>query len=92
MMELPDDFLDVDPDEWESREDYQQALAVVHAMAVVNDHAERGVALIQEYCGLLTKDESQLQYLLQIVNKHRHDYPDSRKETLIANDADPIGN
>ena len=33
---------------------------------------------------LMTKDETQLQYLLQIVQKHRQDYPDSRKETLIA--------
>ena len=83
MMDLPDDFLDVDPDEWEPRVDYQEALAVVKAMNVVNDHAERGVALIQEYCGLITKDESQLQYLLQIVQNHRHKYPDSRKQTLI---------
>ena len=63
--------------------DYQEALAVVKAMNVVNDHAERGVALIQEYCGLITKDESQLQYLLQIVQNYRHKYPDSRKQTLI---------
>ena len=54
MMYLPDDFLDVDPDEWEPRVDYQEALAVVKAMNVVNDHAEHEVALIQEYCGLIT--------------------------------------
>ena len=54
MMYLPDDFLDVDPDERELRVDYQEALAVVKAMNVVNDHAEHEVALIQEYCGLIT--------------------------------------
>ena len=83
LMDLPDDFLDVDPDEWETREDYQEALAVMKTINVVNDHAERGVALIQEYCGLITKDETQLQYLLQIVQNHRQKYPDSRKSTLI---------
>ena len=50
-MDLSDAFLDVDPDEWEPREDYQKALAVLKAMNVVNDHAEH-VALLQEYSGV----------------------------------------
>ena len=53
-------------------------------MKVVNDHAERGVALIQEFSGLMTHDESQLQYLLQVVQQHRQAYRDSKKETLSA--------
>ena len=86
-MDLSDAFLDVDPDKWEPREDYRKALAVLKAMNVVNDHAERGVALIQEYSGVITKDESQ-QYLLQIVQKYRQKYPDCRKQTLV--DQEPL--
>ena len=33
-------------------------------MKVVNDPAGRGVALLQEYCGLTAKDETQMQYML----------------------------
>ena len=38
---------------------------------MVNDHVEGGVALIQQYCGLMTKDKRQLQFLLGIVQEHR---------------------
>ena len=41
---------------------------------VVNDQAERGVALIEEFSGHLTKDEEQLQFLLQVVQEHRRAY------------------
>jgi len=82
LMELPSAFLSVDPDLWEEQEDYQQAAETVRAMSVVNDHAERVVALAQELIGLITKDESQLQFLLQVVQQHRKAYPDSKKQTL----------
>ena len=83
LMELPSAFLSVDPDLWESQQDYQQAAETVHAMSVVNNHAECGVALIQELSGLITKDESQLQFLLHVVEQHRQAYHDSKKQMLI---------
>ena len=49
MMELPDGFLAVDPDLWEDTDDYKQAAEAVESLKIVNDHAERGVALVQEY-------------------------------------------
>jgi len=82
MMDLPHDFLDVDPDVWHDRDDYKHARETLQSLSVVNDQAERGVALIQEYSGLLTKNETQLQFLLQVVEEHRRFYPDSRKQTL----------
>ena len=66
MLDLNVDFLNADPEYWQLRKDFQEALEKVQAL---NDHAECGVALIEEFCGHFTKDESQLQYLLQI-NKH----------------------
>jgi hypothetical protein len=83
LMELLHEFLNVDPDMWEAQEDYQQASETVRSMSVVNDHAERGVTLIQELSGIITKDESQLQFLLQTVEQHRQAYPDSKKHTLL---------
>lgn len=82
MMELPDGFLKVDPDLWVDRDDYKQAAETVNSLKLVNDHVERGVALIQDYSGLITRDETQLQFLLQVVKDHRRMYPDSRKQTL----------
>ena len=49
---------------------------------VGNDQAEREVALIEEFSGHLTKDEEQLQFLLQVVQEHRRAYPNAPKKTL----------
>ena len=65
-----------------SSETLQSSLAIVKRLKVVNDNAERGVALVQAYNRLLTKDEEQQQFLLQVVSEHRRVYPDIHKETL----------
>ena len=46
------------------------------------DTAERGVKLISEFLNTTTKDESQLQYLLQAVEAHRDKFPNFNKKTL----------
>jgi len=74
-------FLTIDPSEWNDDETYNQSLSVVKGLAVTNDRAERGVALIQDFCRKLTYDEEQLQYLLQVVSDHRRQFPDCRKST-----------
>ena len=50
---------------------------------VVNDHVKRGVALIQEYSGLMTKDEQQLQFLLRNVKDYQKKFPESRGGILL---------
>lgn len=64
LMESSHSFQNIDPDLWE------QAAVTVDAMNVANDHAERGVASIQELSGLKNHDETQLQFLLQTVHQH----------------------
>lgn len=54
---------------------------------MVNDFAERGLALMQAYNLALTKDEDQRQFLLQVIEDHRKRYPDARKSTVTANQA-----
>ncbi|ESN92854.1 hypothetical protein HELRODRAFT_164985 [Helobdella robusta] len=49
-----------------------------------HDAAERGVALIQEFNRVLTNGEDQLQYLFQVIEKHRKDFPNPKKSTIIA--------
>ena len=49
----------------------------------LDDLAERGVALIEEYNKILTNNETQKQYLLLAVKQHRQRYPDANKKTLL---------
>jgi hypothetical protein len=51
LLELPHGFFEVDPDLWQDRDDFTQVCNAVESLKVVNDQAERGVALIQEYSG-----------------------------------------
>uniref|UniRef100_UPI00358FE2CB ADAMTS-like protein 2 n=1 Tax=Myxine glutinosa TaxID=7769 RepID=UPI00358FE2CB len=46
------------------------AVEQIRELKVINDHAERGVALMKSYNRLLTKDEHQLQFLLQVLNEN----------------------
>lgn len=76
-------FIYVDPDLWNDRDDYRQGRDIVHQLKVMNDIAEQGVTLIEEYNSILTNDEDQKQYLLQIVQDHRKRFPNCNKLTQI---------
>ena len=79
MFRIQTEFLDKDPEEWESMPHYQRRKQVAKSLKVVNDVAERGVALIQNFNGPLTKHEEQKQYLLQVVEDHRKKFSDTKK-------------
>lgn len=82
-LQISSDFLNVDPHTWESRDDFKYCLKIVQALQVINDKAERGVALITEYNSLLTKDESKRQSIVQVMGKYRSLFPDCNKETFM---------
>lgn len=77
------DFLKKNPLTWQDDEHFQRGLEILRRIVVVNDTAERGVKLIQEYQNLLTKNEKEKQYILQIVAEHRKRYPDATKTSLM---------
>lgn len=81
-FDLPYEFLDADILTWASDDSYKECLNFFKTLKVTNDVAERGVALIEEYNNCLTKDETQLQYLLQTVRDHRQKYPSCNKKNL----------
>jgi hypothetical protein len=76
-------FLLKDPDEWHADASYQNLSESVHRMKVVNDIAERSIALIEKYNESLTKDEDQKQFLLRLVQHHRQMYPTSSKSVML---------
>lgn len=82
-LRLPQTFLQLPASQWAENHDYQAAAALARTVAVVNDHAERGVALIQQFSGNLTKNEEQLQFLLQVVSENRKRYPQPLKRALF---------
>ena len=81
---ISSDFLTKDPELWADDDDYKKGLEIVTHLKIVNDNAERGVALIQEYNTIMTRKESQKQYLLQVVQEHRGQFPNCMKESLSA--------
>ena len=78
-------FLSMEPSQWSDEPTYKLFLEKAEKMKVVNDCAERGVDLIQQYNNTLTKDEIQKQYLLRVVDMHRKTYPIPSKNTLAHN-------
>ena len=58
----------------------KNGLQIINNLSVINDVAERGIKLIEEYNSILTKDEKQKQFLLQVVNDYRATYPDCRNK------------
>ena len=74
-LEAGHDFLNVDPAEWSERDDFTKARRRTRHLRVVNDFAERGVALISAFCGAITRGEEQRQHLLQVVERQRALHP-----------------
>ncbi|GBO01218.1 hypothetical protein AVEN_69882-1 [Araneus ventricosus] len=75
-------FLNISPDLLDRGDSYLKSQEIFKNLRVVNDTAERGVKLMQDFNGLPTIDEEQKQFLLQCVEDHKKQYPDCKKATL----------
>ena len=71
-----------DPHIWKDIPSFQQAAAVVKSIKVVNDVAERSVALMSSFNQSITRRESGMQKLIQVVEDNRRRIPDASKSTL----------
>jgi len=68
-----------EPEQWLNNSAYKEKANIVAQINVVNDTAERGVKLIQEYNSIITRDEDQNQYIL----KNFKDYKNMFTDTVI---------
>jgi hypothetical protein len=59
ILEIPYGWLEKEPCLWTEDSDYLASQKIASGLSVVNDRAERGVALIQDYNQILTKHEGQ---------------------------------
>src|SRR6218665_3693627 len=84
ILELPRKFLtETDIEQWEENEHFQKVKHCAQSLRVVNDVAERGVKLIQDFNSSITRNEEQKQYLLQVVSEHRAQFPEAKKSVLL---------
>lgn len=79
------DFLETDPANWKSDKNYQDALELVTKLKVVHDTAERGVYLMSTYNQMLTKNEKEMQFILQVVEFYRKKYKSHHIKDLVKN-------
>lgn len=82
-MNISQEFLKSHPSEWINDPIYVDSQTTVAQLKVVNDAAERGISLIEAFNSAITIKEEQKQFLLQVVEKHRKDYPNANKSTLL---------
>lgn len=74
-------FLTLDLIEWPNIQGCTLAPSCVKELHTVNNFAEQGIALMQDF----TKDEEQRQFISQVAEKHRRNNVDARKFTVTSN-------
>ena len=79
-------MLNSDPKSWNDSPIFQQSKSIVDSLKVVNDAAERSVALMSTFNESITKTESEMQKVVQVVEDHTRRVPDARKTTLKSYD------
>ena len=71
--------------EWSKDDSYIALKKILSGMTSVNDGSERGVKLTTEYCNVLTKDYKQRQNVMQVVEKHRTEFPVATRKAFEKN-------
>ncbi|KAG7155567.1 hypothetical protein Hamer_G030873 [Homarus americanus] len=70
-------------EDWEKNEEFMKRKDFSRSLKVTNDVAERGIKLMQDFNGSVTKDEQQLQDVMQLVEKHRKQMSGFSKSALM---------
>lgn len=65
-FQLSMDFLHQNPENWSNIDSYIKAKNVIRHLSVINDAAERGVKLMEDFNTKFTKNENQKQYVLKV--------------------------
>lgn len=83
VLGLSQNFLQDYPSEQNQDEQYVRGNKDVNSLKVVNDLAERGVALMQEFNSSLTRNKQQKQFLLQVIEDHRKKFAQPTKMSVM---------
>lgn len=83
LLQLDVSFITTnDPETRNDSSVYIQNKSIVSSLKVVNDIAERSIALMSDFNTSITKNETEMQRLIQVVEDHRQRVPDCSKRTL----------
>lgn len=77
-------FLKTDPLLWTEDQDYINGTNIVKNLKITNDTAERGVKILSDFLSLLSKDETETSYILQVVSESRKEFPSVNIKDLAA--------
>ena len=83
-LDMDGSFLGAPVQSWEDNNAYKAGKQRVSQLAVVNDHAERAIALIKEFNNALTTTEEERQLLLKAVHVNRKLIPEKTKKAMMA--------
>lgn len=83
-FDIDTNFLHHDPSVWHQREDFKHGKELLRHLKVVNDTAERGVKLMEEYNSILTRNETERQYIVEVVSEYRKTYYSYNKSVLVS--------
>lgn len=85
IFDISTDLFNEEVSTWKELPDYLEAQRQrkITALAVINDNAERGIALIKTYNSELSTNENQKQCILQIVEEHRNTFKSPDKKAIV---------
>jgi len=88
ILHIDKAFMECDVHSWPEQISYPEAKKLVGALKVVNDAAERGIALATRFNSSLTKREDEKQLLYQMVEIHRQRLPQATKSAALSTQID----
>lgn len=75
-------FINQHPSQWKQDDEYKKLKEIANGLSVVNDPAERAIGLITEFNASVTRDETQKQFLMQVVENHRQQFPSTSSASI----------
>jgi hypothetical protein len=88
ILQIDKTFMECAIHLWSEQASYQKARKLVSILKVVNDAAERGIALATNFSTNLTKREDEKQLLFQMVEMHRKRLPKATKSAALGTESD----
>ena len=82
LLNLSSEWLESPPSQWEKDPDYKVMEKFAKTVKLVNDVAERGVKMADDYSNCFTKDSEKRKKLVMAVQNHRRTYLKLRKVDL----------
>lgn len=69
------EFLEMDPEKWNENNNYLSAKIKVNKIFILNDVAERAIALVSSFNDKITKKEDEKQLLFQVIERYLEGFP-----------------